>query len=83
MRSLEERLKTIRDGAVARIPQEHREVMHAATHELEASGASERALAEGGQAPDFALDNSEGTRVELSSVLRDGPLVLTFFRGHW
>ncbi len=83
MRTLEERLKVIRDGALKRIPAEHREVMHQATEALEASGAVSRALKEGDVAPKFALPDSQGRTVKLSTLLESAPVVLTFFRGHW
>ena len=83
MRSLEERLKVIREGAVKRIAEEHRERMHRATAELETSGAAQRALGVGDEAPEFSLADTSGDRVSSAAVLERGPLVVTFFRGHW
>ncbi|WP_041521873.1 peroxiredoxin-like family protein [Gilvimarinus agarilyticus] len=42
-----------------------------------------QALAVGQQAPRFNLPNQVGTRVELDALLREGPVVLTFYRGSW
>jgi peroxiredoxin len=83
MRTLEERLKAIREGAVRRIAADHRERMHRAIEELNASGAVSRALSVGDQAPFFTLPDSGGDRVALAALLERGPVVLTFFRGHW
>lgn len=41
------------------------------------------ALAVGGMAPDFVLQNVAGERVSLAGLLERGPAVLTFFRGTW
>lgn len=37
----------------------------------------------GSQAPDFALNNFDGTPRKLSDYLAKGPLILFFFRGDW
>ena len=38
-----------------------------------------RTIAEGAQAPDFALPDENGRTVRLSELLRDGPVVLFFY----
>ncbi len=83
MRTLEERLEAIRSSAKDRIPEEHRKRMLRATVELQDSGAAARALSEGASAPTFELLDSGGTSVGLSDWLEKGPVILTFFRGHW
>src|SRR5687767_13713002 len=35
------------------------------------------------KAPDFALKDQQGNNVKLKDVLRNGPVVLVFYRGHW
>ena len=47
------------------------------------SGAAELALKEGEQAPDFTLPDVLGNAVTLSYLLRQGPVVVTFYRGAW
>jgi peroxiredoxin len=42
-----------------------------------------RALREGDRAPNFRLPNAQGGSVELNALLRQGPVVLTFYRGQW
>lgn len=37
----------------------------------------------GAKAPDFSLKNHAGKTVKLSAVLKNGPVVLTFYRGAW
>src|ERR1051326_3518755 len=49
--------------------------------QLVTSGAAENALKEGAQAPDFTLPDTRGNAVSLSPLLRQGPVVVTFFRG--
>jgi len=55
-------------------------------HELERlRGAAwlEKALRAGDVAPDFALPDSDEPQLHLSDLLRDGPIVLKFYRGRW
>lgn len=37
----------------------------------------------GAKAPDFALKNPNGKTIKLSTLLKKGPIVLTFYRGAW
>ena len=41
------------------------------------------ALPVGEQAPDFCLPNPDGQSVSLSDLLKEGPVVVTFYRGSW
>ncbi len=51
--------------------------------QLIASGATEKVLKEGAQAPDFTLPDALGNAVTLSHLLRKGPVVISFYRGEW
>jgi len=57
--------------------------MHCATAELKASGIEGRALSIGEPAPDFSLFNQDDLQVSSKDLLRQGPMVVSFFRGHW
>jgi hypothetical protein len=59
------------------------ETMHRATAELKASGAEGCALKTGDRAPSFKLFNQDHVQVASADLLREGPLVVSFFRGHW
>ena len=64
-------------------PHEPIEKMHRATAELKASGIEEQTLKVGGRAPSFTLFNQDHVQVVSNDLLREGPLVVSFFRGHW
>ena len=81
--SLQDRLDRIKAEFEAEAPAEVLEVMHRATRDLQAAGIAQRAVAEGGQAPDFRLEDTTGAQVSLSEARARGPVVLTFFRGQW
>jgi peroxiredoxin len=57
--------------------------MHRATAELVASGAAGKALRAGNNAPAFTLRDAEGHCVSSLTLLRKGPLVISFHRGVW
>ena len=59
------------------------EKMHRATAELKATGVEDHALKVGERAPAFTLFNQDNVQVVSSDLLREGPLVVSFFRGHW
>ena len=57
--------------------------MHRATAELKASVIEGRALKIGDRAPDFVLFNQDHAEVASKDLLGQGPMVVSFFRGHW
>jgi hypothetical protein len=59
------------------------ELMHRATAELKTSGIEAAALKVGDRAPSFTLFNQDHGEVASTDLLREGPLVVSFFRGHW
>lgn len=64
-------------------PAEEIEIMDRAAEELFSSGRAGRAMTVGDVAPDFSLPNATGDKVTLSHLLRDGSVVLSFYRGSW
>lgn len=81
---LDEFKKLFESGAAPyNAPREATEKMHRATAELKASGAESKAMSVGDRAPDFVLFNQDHVQVNSADLLRYGPLVLSFFRGHW
>ena len=88
MASLQARLdefrKAFESGAPPyNAPHEVIETMHRATAELKASGIESQALKVGDHAPSFSLFNQDHVKVASADLLRQGPLVVSFFRGHW
>lgn len=51
--------------------------------ELRAAGLERDALKPGDPAPEFALPDATGKPVSLAARLREGPVVLKFYRGGW
>ncbi|GAB7542919.1 peroxiredoxin-like family protein [Cupriavidus sp. 8B] len=59
------------------------EIFHRTTAALVATGQAERALKAGDQAPEFTLLDAEGRPVSSIELLKQGALVITFYRGVW
>lgn len=88
MGSLQSRLdefkKAFESGAPPfNAPREAIETMHRATAELKATGIENRALKVGDRPPEFSLFNQDHVQVNSAELLQQGPLVVSFFRGHW
>lgn len=81
--SLKEELDARRAEFLRTAPADKAEAFQRGVDELAASGIAAGAVKEGETAPDFALANSRGELVRLSSLLARGPVVLTFYRGGW
>lgn len=80
--TLGERLKHIADCVRASGP-DFAAAVDAFVARLEAAQAGSTAPMVGDVMPDFCLPNHEGRLVTLDSLLRHGPAVLAFHRGHW
>lgn len=58
-------------------------IMHQATQELVESGIGQDLLKVGTECPAFQLKDHQGSWQSSESLLEQGPLVLTFYRGFW
>lgn len=81
--SLKSALDQFRLAFTDKIPPEIADAMARADCGLAASGITARALAAGDVAPDFTLTGALGETANLASMLRDGPVVISFYRGGW
>jgi len=81
--SLQEKLDARRAGAKDRFSIAHLAIMRRATEDLRTSGIVERALKAGDKAPEWQLPDGHGSAVCSRDLLKNGLLVLTFFRGVW
>jgi hypothetical protein len=80
--SLTRRLRAIADGLSAQAP-EASAAIHGYIEDLRATGIEDRVIRVGAPAPGFALEATDGRIVSLDSLVRQGPVILTFYRGRW
>ena len=81
--SLKEKLEAIHDASRGRIPEDKREIMTRATNDLRNSGIMESVAKVGDKAPDFSGTSHDGQTIAYGDLMGRGPVVLSFFRGHW
>ncbi len=81
--TLTEELKAFADNSVKRHPGAAQETMRNAIAQLEATDILENATKTGDQFPDVTLPNAKGEDITLSDLLKEGKVVLTFYRGGW
>ena len=81
--SLQEKLNALKAKAAASRPPEIRAVLEQGVTELRGSGILERMLKAGARAPQFALPDQNEVTVRSADMLTRGPLVISFYRGHW
>lgn len=80
---LQEKLDAHKKDFISKVPPEALSIMQQATRDLNSSGILAKAIKVGDLAPDFELNDTDGEAVALSDLLDKGPLVLSFYRGHW
>ncbi|HSR53028.1 MAG TPA: hypothetical protein VLV83_19570 [Acidobacteriota bacterium] len=81
--SLQEKLDEYKAGFKKKAPQAAQDVMIAATQDLIDSGRAEEARGQGDRLPHFQLPNTNGESVRSQELLKQGPLVVSIYRGVW
>ncbi|MBY0311338.1 MAG: redoxin domain-containing protein [Phycisphaerales bacterium] len=81
--TLKAKLDAVSAKAAERMPPEQVKKFAEGVEQAKATGVESRALQVGAAAPDFTLPEAKGKMVTLSTMLKDGPVVLTWYRGGW
>ncbi|MEL6554870.1 MAG: peroxiredoxin-like family protein [Cyanobacteria bacterium J06621_11] len=79
--TLKSQLDAFRSEFIEKFPADKAAIMERATAALEQTFAP--TLKVGDLAPDFTLPNATGQQISLTEALRQGPVVLNFYRGGW
>lgn len=80
VKEVEKQLYTGKDAI--KVNEQDMAVMTKAAADL-AAQMPDPGLKVGAKAPDFSLKNPSGKTVKLSTMLKNGPVILTFYRGAW
>ncbi|SFC44379.1 Peroxiredoxin [Flagellimonas taeanensis] len=80
---LDTRLKKHRNFWGSKLTPAENEIMERHIEFLRESGAMKKILKKGDEAPDFNLKNQFGDFIASSELLKNGPLVVSFYRGSW
>ena len=81
--SLKDQLAEFRAAWHERVPAERQQMMLQHIQELRDGAISKTMLKVGDQAPDIVLPDAKGTTVDVGALLKQGPVILTFYRGGW
>ena len=81
--SLREELAALKAQSIKKIPEDALPVLMKATKELEESGIVGRAPKKGDKLESFELPNQTGDSRSLDDLRKNGPVVVTFYRGGW
>lgn len=81
--SLNEALKALNARGLAQLPPAAVAIMQKDLADLMASHLAEQAVQAGQRFPPFELPNALGRTVSLQSLLVQGPVVVSFYRGSW
>lgn len=81
--NLQEELKKTQEEFGDQIPQEVLDIMQRSTETLIQSGIEENCLKEGDKMPVFTLANAMNEPISSDILLKDGSLVINFYRGGW
>ena len=81
--SLQAELRALHADFMGQVPAEIAAAMTQADLDLSASGILDRALKAGDRAPHFTLPHSTGGVMSLAGAIKNGPVVLSFYRGGW
>jgi peroxiredoxin len=81
--SLKEQLAEYRTGWHQRGPAERQAIMQRHIDALRNGPISRNTLKAGDRAPAIVLGNAKGETVDVGTLLRKGPVIVTFYRGGW
>lgn len=81
--SLKTKLDEKKEGFLKRADKKKIDIYEAGIDSVDKSGVTKNAIQVGQKAPEFALTNAKGDTIKLSALLKNGPVILTWYRGGW
>ena len=81
--SLKEQLAEYRVGWYQRVPAERQAIMQRHIDQLRNASIARTMLKVGDRAPAIVLENAKGAMVDVATLLKKGPVIVTFYRGGW
>ena len=81
--TLSDQLVLMQKLSLEKIPPEAVKIMKDATDKLRSEQLALKALKVGQKMPDFTLPDANGKNLNLKTLLKNGPVILIFYRGSW
>ena len=76
-------LAEYRAGWYQRVPAERQAIMQRHIDQLRSGNSARTMLKVGDHAPAIVLENAKGATVDVATLLKKGPVIVTFYRGGW
>lgn len=80
---LADEIKNFQDGFIPNIPEETLNLLMSELQTLINKGLAESALNKGDNFPSFSLPNAENNSLVFNDLIKNDPLVISFYRGAW
>ncbi len=81
--SLNAELTKMKQERAAKRPPAAQELLTNESHRVAGLGLEDSSLKTGDKAPDFTLNNAVGNSISAETLLQNGPMVISFYRGAW
>lgn len=81
--TLQKELTALKNENLAKMPEEVVQILLKDLQKLSASGIVDNAPKVGDKIADFSLPNHLGNVLKLETLRKEGPVVITFYRGGW
>ncbi len=76
-------LEAFQRESAKKAPADRLKLYEEGVEQVKKTGVVEKALKVGDKAPDFELPDASGNKVKLPNLLKNGPVVVTWYRGGW
>jgi peroxiredoxin len=83
IQNLSEQIEQTVSDFMGSLPEDDRQKTMDSFQKLHASATADGAVSAGDTAPDFVLPNAQNDSIHLYTMLNNGPVVLSFYRGGW
>jgi len=80
---LKDEIKNMQEAMLPQMPEDVLKLLLGNIEKLVKSGIAERTLNVGDEIPQINLPNAVGKTIDVNSMLKDGPVVISFYRGAW
>lgn len=80
---LEMQIKKMQEQMLPKIPENVLNLLQSKTQELINSGIADKAFKKGNKIPQITLKNAHNNLINVNELLKDGPVVISFYRGGW
>ncbi|AIM38382.1 alkyl hydroperoxide reductase [Sphingobacterium sp. ML3W] len=83
MKNLRQQIEQLNESLAKQLPTEVLEVFGKSIQDLKSINMEENSISIGERFPDFGLSNTNNEIVELKELLKNGKVIVAFFRGSW